>query len=51
MGAIAMIETDTVARQDIRPEDLLTVSQLAAFLQVKKSWVYEMARRRGRFGP
>ena len=49
MGAIAMIETETVSRQDIRPGDLLTPGQLAKFLQVKVSWVYEASRRRGRF--
>jgi len=29
---------------EIRPEELLTVSDISAFLKVPKSWVYEKTR-------
>jgi hypothetical protein len=33
---------------DIKPEDLLTVTELATRLKTRPSWVYEKTRRRGR---
>ncbi len=33
----------------MKPEDILTPDQLAQRLQVKRSWVYEKCRRRGRY--
>jgi predicted DNA-binding transcriptional regulator AlpA len=34
----------------MNPEDILTPDQLAQRLQVKRSWVYEKCRRRGKVG-
>jgi excisionase family DNA binding protein len=31
----------------IHPDELMTVSEIAAFLKVPVSWVYERTRRRG----
>ncbi len=33
----------------MQPEDILTPDQLAQRLQVKRSWVYEKCRRRGKY--
>jgi len=33
----------------MKPEDILTPDQLAARLQVKRSWVYEKCRKRGEY--
>jgi predicted DNA-binding transcriptional regulator AlpA len=33
----------------MKPEDILTPDQLAQRLQVKRSWVYEKCRRRGKY--
>jgi predicted DNA-binding transcriptional regulator AlpA len=33
----------------MKPEDILTPDQLAERLQVKRSWVYEKCRRRGKY--
>ncbi len=37
-----------VERVPMKPEDILTPDQLAARLQVKRSWVYEKCRRRAK---
>jgi predicted DNA-binding transcriptional regulator AlpA len=34
--------------EEIRPEDILTVEELATRLKMRPSWVYEQTRRRGR---
>lgn len=46
MATIPKLETAPAA--PMRPEDLLTPEQVAARLQVSKSWVFEQTRNRAK---
>jgi excisionase family DNA binding protein len=40
-------KSDMTRERSVPNDDLATVSQIAEFLQVPNSWVYERTRRRG----
>lgn len=47
MHSKTLHDSETSAEGSILNDDLATVSQIAGFLQVPDSWVYERTRRRG----